>query len=216
MYFYTTNKYNIIYSNILSEKNIIEGYSQIINLDYSAFSQNYQRIKIKSVSGDTFTYDLASTNNVRSFSGTAGVAVYGMLGFNEIKFGGSGAHNIVAGDTVSITGVSAFVNGENIVENTGVGSITISTEETSNFTNRAAISGRVSVVTYVAVDAEVDGYVIPAPMAIREPQLLYRTYGEYPANSSIGGLTFSQNSYSNKNSPTTPIFGSQLLTVEGS
>jgi hypothetical protein len=42
MYFYTTNKYNIIYSNILSEKNIIEGYSQIINLDYSSSSvENY-------------------------------------------------------------------------------------------------------------------------------------------------------------------------------
>jgi hypothetical protein len=50
-------------------------------------------------------------------------------------------------------------------------------------------------------------------MAIREPQLLYRTYGEYPANSSIGGLTFSDNKYSSKNSTTTPIFGSQLLTV---
>jgi hypothetical protein len=190
-----------------------EVYVQIIGLEYSAFSQNYERIKIKSVSGDTFTYGLASNNNVRSFSGTAGVAVYGMLGLNEIKFGGSGAHNIVAGDTVSITGVSAYVNGESVVENSGVGSITISTEEPSNFTNRAATTGRVSVVEYIAVDAEVSGYVIPAPMAIREPQLLYRTYGEYPANSSIGGLTFSENAYSNKNSPTTPIFGSQLLTV---
>jgi hypothetical protein len=42
MYFYTTNKYNIVYSNILSENNIIEGFSEIINLDYSSDNvENY-------------------------------------------------------------------------------------------------------------------------------------------------------------------------------
>lgn len=190
-----------------------EVYIQIIGVEYSAFSQNYQRIKITSVDGDRFSYIMASNNYVRSFSGTASVPMYGMYGLNEIKFGGTGAHNIVAGDSVTITGVSAYVNGDHVIQNSGIGSITIRTEEPSNFINRAATTGRVNVTEYISVDADVDGYVIPAPMAIREPQLLYRTYGEYPANSSIGGLTFSDNSYSNKTSSTTPIYGSQLLTV---
>ena len=190
-----------------------EVYIDLVGLDYAAFSQNFQRIKIESVTTDTFSYTMASTNNVKSFSGTASVPMYGMYGLNEIKFAGTGAHNIVAGDTVSISGVSAYVNGEHIIENTSVGSITIHSDEPSNFVNKSAITGRVSVTTYVSVDVDVSGYVISAPVAIREPQMLYRTYGEYPANSSIGGLTFSTNSYSNKNSTTTPIYGSQLLTV---
>ena len=190
-----------------------EVYVDIIGLDYAAFSQNLQRIKIESVTADTFSYTMASSNKVKSFSGNASVPMYGMYGLNEIKFGGNGAHNIVAGDTVSITGISAYVNGEHIVENTSVGSITIHSDEPSDFVNKSAITGRVSVTTYTTVDADVSGVVIPAPVAIREPQMLYRTYGEYPSNSSIGGLTFSDNNYSSKTSTTTPIYGSQLLTV---
>jgi hypothetical protein len=51
-----------------------EVYVEVFSLEYNAFSQNYQRIKIKSVTEDTFSYDLSTNTRVSSFSGTATVA----------------------------------------------------------------------------------------------------------------------------------------------
>jgi hypothetical protein len=191
-----------------------EVYVVIIGLQYAAFGQNLQRIKITSVTSDTFSYKLNVNTKIKSFSGSAPINLFGtLLGTNEIKFSGSGAHNLMAGDIVTVSGVSAFVNGSQTVVNTSGGSVSFKTSEVSNFSNKASVTGNISVTTYASVDVDVSGFAISSPVAIREPQMLYRTYGEYPANSSIGGLTFSENNYSSKTSATTPIYGSQLLTV---
>jgi hypothetical protein len=191
-----------------------EVYVEIFSLEYNAFSQNYQRIKIKSVTEDTFSYDLSTNTRVSSFSGTASITDFGMPGYNELKFAGTGAHNFMTGDTVIVTGVSAFANGTGIyVESTTPGSISYSTNEDSTFTDRSLTTGKVVISSFAAIDEEVSGYVIPTPTVTREPKLLYRTYGEFPSNASIGGMTFSTTEYSNKPSETSAIYGSQLLSV---
>ena len=190
-----------------------EVYVYILGLEYAAFSKNLQRIKIESVTENTFSYKLSVNTRIKSFSGSASQSIFDGLGSNELNFSGDGSHNLVSGDVVSITGVSAFVNGSQLIENTSGGSVSISTSETGNFVRRASTTGLISVTEYVSVDTNVTGYAIKTPMAIRRPQLLYRTYGEFPRNASIGGLTFSTNNFSANSSSTTPIYGSQLVSV---
>lgn len=191
-----------------------EVYVVILGLQYAAFSQNLQRIKVTSVTDETFSYALNVNTKIKSFSGSPVISLFEKTtGTNEIKFSGSGAHNLVTGDVVTVSGVSAYLNGSQTVVNTSSGSVSFNTTEVSKFTNKATVTGAISVSSYASVDADVSGFAISAPVAIREPQMLYRTYGEYPNNSSIGGLTFSDNNYSSKTSTTTPIYGSQLLTV---
>lgn len=190
-----------------------EIYLSIYDLDYMSFSQNYQRIKVTAVDGDTFTYKMAAPTRLVRYYGEAGVPDFGMYGTNTLVFGGNGAHNLCAGDTVTISGVSALTNGSRTVNTSIPNGFSILTEEVENFSARTTQTGQVTVTDYEPIDVDASGYVIYAPTIIKRPEVVYRTYGEFPGSANIGGLTYSTNEYSSKQIPNEPLYGSQLFTV---
>lgn len=194
-------------------------YVTVFGTEYAAFSQARQKVVITAATENTITYELQKNTKIKSYSGMKpweGYLVGTALdkGVNQLRFAGTGAHNICYGDLFTVSNLSALINGTDIdAIACGPSSITINSYENTDYSNRTSTTGTVTVTYYAPVDAEVGGYIIEAPSMAREPVVLVRSYGEYPGNASIGGISFSTNKYSSKSLTNSPLPGSQLASV---
>jgi hypothetical protein len=180
-----------------------------------AFSQNNRDCKITATSNTTISYTMKANNSIEHISYRAGRAT---LYFKNSE---AGAHNYTVGDVITIASIptyTGFNRTGRTVTSTGPFSITyaLTTAEagrTSKLAKTAVTAGTVSRTSTAVVDKQVYGVVTRIPAIYRKPIAYARTYGEFPTNASIGGITFSNNNYSTKNQATSPIYGSDLKTV---
>ncbi len=181
-----------------------------------AFSQNGRDCKITATTDTTISYTMKANNSVEHISYRAGRAT---LYFRSSE---SGAHNYTVGDVITIASIPSPYAGFNrsgrTITSTGPYSITyaLTTAEagrTSKLAKTAVTAGTVTRTSTAVVDKQVYGVVTRVPAIYRKPIAYARTYGEFPVNAGIGGLTFSDDDYSTKNQATTPIYGSDLKTV---
>jgi hypothetical protein len=194
-------------------------YVTVYGTEYAAFSQARQKVVVTAATENTLTYELQKNTKIKSYSGMKPWEGYLVgtatdKGVNQLRFAGTGAHNICYGDQVTVSKLSDLINGSDIsFISSGPSSITINSYETADYSNRTSTTGTVEVTYYAPVDAEAAGYILEAPSMSREPVVLVKTYGEYPGNASIGGITFSTNEYSSKELTNSPLPGSQLNSV---
>lgn len=178
----------------------------------AAFNQKNNPLQITYVSDTQFSYSLSAPTKVQYYSVTKKVAT--------LTFNGDAAHNFFIGDTVSISGVATDINGTRTVTSTGATSISFAVPNISTNVAKKATKGTISLSTPItktvsAANAQTSsiGQVLQAPTIYREPVVFSRTWGEFPGNADIGGLTFSTNEYSGQESTNSPLYGSALATV---
>jgi len=112
-------------------------------------------------------------------------------------------HGFVAGQWVVVwlygkaSAQKAFNNSNAAVK------ITSATDNTFTYANTGA--------NYT--DSSPAGVVTPAPTIEKKPTVFTRTYGEFPENSNMGGISFEDSNYSNKQYPNSLIRGSDLVNV---
>jgi hypothetical protein len=176
----------------------------------SAFTQKNSPNKITKISETQFSYPMVSPTKIQYYSVNRNVAT--------LSFYNDNPHCFFIGDTVSISGVASAINGTRIITSTGPGTISF-TVSTANVAKKQ-VKGTLSLTTPVTVTNAVDnvevssiGQASPAPTIYREPVVFSRTWGEFPKNSGIGGLTFSTNEYSGELSSNSPLYGSALASV---
>jgi hypothetical protein len=194
-------------------------YVTVYGTEYAAFSQARQKVVITAVTEDTITYELQKNTKIKSYSGMKpwegylpGTALG--TGVNQLRFAGTGAHNICYGDFFTVSNLSALIDGTDVFAiATGPSSITINSYENTDYPNRTSTTGTVAVTYYAPIDVDAAGYILEAPSMGREPVVLVKSYGEYPRNASIGGISFSTNEYSSKSLTNSPLAGSQLASV---
>jgi hypothetical protein len=181
-----------------------------------AFSQNGRDCKITATTSTTISYTMRANNSIEHISYRAGRAT---LYFKNSE---SGAHNYTVGDVITIASLPSPYTGFNqtgrTITSTGPYSITYAltlaeASRSSKLAKTAVTAGTVTRTSTAVVDKQVYGVVTRAAAIYRKPMAYARTYGEFPVNAGIGGLTFSDDDYSTKNQATTPIYGSELKTV---
>ncbi len=184
--------------------------------NYDAFSQNGRDCTITSVTDTTFTYTMRANNNIEHISWRDGKATL------YFKNSTAGAHNYTVGDVITIASLPSPYAGFNrsgrSVVATGPFSITYAltaaeASRSSKLAKTPVTAGTVTRTTTQAVNKATYGVVTRVPSIYKKPIAYARTYGEFPNNASIGGLTFSTNDYSTNNQSTSPVFGSELKTV---
>jgi hypothetical protein len=208
------------------------GYAAGQSVSISGITDTFNGLKtIKAITNTTaFTYDLDVTNITTAITPTAGysystVSVGSNVGFaylNYLSLANTESINAISSSSNVVTILSpnhgfdvgsyvttyvydkaykAFRNNNESVQLTAV--------TTDTFTYTALSNSPTGNVTNVATS----GIVAIGPQVRKIPVALARTYGEFPENSSIGGLEFSTNEYSNAQFPNDIIRGSDLVSV---
>jgi hypothetical protein len=181
-----------------AEVNIFGKYS-------AAFEQGGLAREITAVTEDTFSYVMRAPVNISYYSISDDVAT--------LFFAGNSSHNLVGGDVVTVSGITASVNGSRTITNTGVSSISFSVAAGTSDVKKTRNNGTISVTSYVNFNGpSYDGYAVPGAFIQRIPSIFSRTFGEFPLNADIG-LSYSTNEYSGNAIQNTPITGSSLNTV---
>lgn len=83
----------------------------------------------------------------------------------------------------------------------------------STFTYRYTTSTPTTKTMVSAVPLSVQGTAAFAPYVYKAPVVISRTYGEFPGNANLGGMTFSTTQYSKKFYPAEVIRGSDLQNL---
>ena len=188
----------------------------IFKNNFDAFTQNYQTLTATAVTANSVTYTMAEPTDIEAFSyNNSLVTLY-------FKGGAAACHNYVVGDSVVVPTInsSGYAYGGVTATVRSVSPTTISylkagltaggKKKKTAFKTVVSISRNSSV----AVTNEIaSGILSKVPTIYKRPVVYSKTYGEYPNNAGIGGITFSTMDYSNKNLPNAPIFGSDLQTV---
>jgi hypothetical protein len=185
-----------------------------------AFSQNGRDCVITAVTDTTIAYTMRANNSVEHISYRAGRAtLYFKNGVGASS--AAGAHNYTVGDVITIASIPTYTGFNQVdrtITSTGPFSITyaLTTGEagrSSKLAKTAVTAGTVTRTSTAVVNKQVYGVVTRVPAIYRKPIAYARSYGEFPTNASIGGLTFSNSNYSTKNQTASPIYGSDLKTV---
>jgi hypothetical protein len=185
---------------------------EVFASNQAAFSQNSRDCKITSITDTTISYTMKANNDIEYVSWRAGRATL------YFKNSTAGAHNYVVGDVITVSSLPAPFTGYNgtgkTIVATGPFSITYTySGPTKKVAKTAVTAGSITRTTSQSVNKAVYGIVTRVPAIYKKPIAYARTYGEFPTNANIGGLTFSTNNYSTKNQGTSPIYGSELKTV---
>ena len=185
---------------------------RVFNDDFDSFSQNNRDVTLLETTSNTLKYNVRKATNIEYISFAAGKATVYFDG------GANGSHGYSIGDTVTIAGILSPYTGFNAVGvaviATGPTSITYaSAASTSKLTKTVVTAGTVSRTAAVAIDSSVGGVVNKVPTITKIPVVFARTYGEFPGNANIGGLTLSTQEYSNQNMENSPLYGSKLQSL---
>lgn len=171
----------------------------------AAFSQQGNPLRVLEVVDDNvFVVQLNTTTKIVYYSVKNNVVT---LYFTQAAKG----HNLVVGDTISVSGVATAVNGSRVVTSTGAD--TISYRVTTANVNKTPVNGTISLTTAINFSAEYSGYAVPGAFIKRVPTVFSRTFGEFPRNAGIGDFEYSTQEYSGNSALNTPILGSSLNTV---
>jgi hypothetical protein len=188
----------------------------IFKNNFDAFTQNYQSLTATAVTANSVTYTMTASTDVEAFSYNNGIITL------YFKGGANARHNYVVGDSVVVPTInkSGYSYG-------GVTATVMSVSPTtiSYFKAGLGAGGKIKKTAFktvvsisrnssVTVTNEIaNGLLSKVPTIYKRPVVYSKTYGEFPNNAGIGGITFSTMDYSNKNLPNAPIFGSDLQTV---
>lgn len=184
--------------------------------DLDSFSQNNRDITILAVTEDTIKYNPYRSTEIEYISFAASSAtVY--FSSNSVEGYASGSHGYNVGDTITVASLPSpytGFNGSGAITATGPTSISYTeTSRTSKLNVTAVSAGTVTRTAVSAVDIYTSGVVNKVPTITRVPAVFARTYGEFPGNSNVGGITLSTQDYSNNNMANSPLYGSKLQTV---
>ncbi len=185
---------------------------RVFNDDFDAFSQNNRDVTLIDVTSSTVKYNVRKSTDIEYVSFAAGKAtVYFVEGAN-------GSHGYNVGDTVTIASVPSPYTGFNATGVTivAVGPTSITYDDasyTSKITKTAVSAGTVTRTAVVAIDSNVGGVLTKVPTITKIPAVFARTYGEFPGNANVGGITLSTQEYSNKNMENSPLYGSRLQSL---
>lgn len=188
----------------------------IFKNNFDAFTQNYQSLTATAVTANSVTYTMVSSTDVEAFSYINGIVTL------YFKGGAAACHNYVVGDSVVVPTInkSGYAYGGVTATVRAVSPTTISYMKAGlaagGKVKKTAFKAAVSVSrnSSVTVTNEIaNGLLSKVPTIYKRPVIYSKTYGEFPNNAGIGGITFSTMDYSNKNLPNSPIFGSDLQTV---
>lgn len=182
--------------------------------NFDLFSQNTQSVKATAVTANSVTYTLPVATTVDATAYSGGIVTLYFVG------GASGGHGWFPGDTVTVPSISGPGNkeyGNNTFTILSVSPTSISYPKAS-LTNHKKTGYRSQYALTRASSVSITdniayGILSKVPTIYKRPVVYSKTYGEYPNNANIGGITFSTNDYSNKNMPNSPIYGSDLQTV---
>ena len=203
---YTTDTHNIAVGDLVSV--------DVFKNNFDLFSQNSQTLIANAVTSNSVTYTLTSSVEVDSIA-------YSNKNVYLYFKGGATAHSWAVGDTVS---VPSIVEG-GIQYGNSTFTITATTPTAISYylaggvnMKKNGLAGNVTktltrVSSITIADNIAYGVLSKVPTIYKRPVVYSKTYGEYPNNANIGGITFSTMSYSNKSMPNSPIFGSDLQTV---
>ena len=183
--------------------------------DLDSFSQGNKDLTLLAVTPNTIKYNPNRSVTVEFVSFAAGKVT---LSFSNNAIGNTrGAHGYNVGDTVTVTSIPTYTgfNGTGLViVATGPNSITYAnTSRTSKLPQTAVTAGTVTRTAVAAVDVYTSGVVTKVPTITKIPAVFARTYGEFPGNSNIGGISLSTQNYSNNNMTNSPIYGSKLQSL---
>ena len=182
--------------------------------NFDIFSQNSQSLKATAVTANSVTYTISNATVVDATAYSSGTVTLYFAG------GASGGHNWYPGDTVtvpSIIGPGSKEYGNATFTIISVSPTSISYPKAS-LTNHKKTGYKVQYTLTRASSVSITdniayGILSKVPTIYKRPVVYSKTYGEYPNNAGIGGITFSTTDYSNKNMPNSPIYGSDLQTV---
>ena len=179
---------------------------------FDAFTQNYKALKITATTANSITYVMSTKTSIEYISWNAKIATVYFAGGSDAR------HNFVVGDTVTIANISdaGFSGTGKVITAVSPTSISFSnTSPTAKIKKKTTSSNATATRTAsVAVtNSPTDGIITKVPTIYKRPVVYSKTYGEYPSNAGIGGITFSTMDYSNKGMANSPIFGSDLQTV---
>jgi hypothetical protein len=188
----------------------------IFKNNFDAFTQNYQPLTATAVTANSVTYTMKASTDVEAFSYNSGIVTL------YFKGGAAACHNYVVGDSVVVPAInsSGYAYGGVTATVRSVSPTTISylkagltaggKKKKTAFKTVISISRNSSVTVTNEI---ANGLLSKTPTIYKRPVVYSKTYGEFPNNAGIGGITFSTMDYSNKNLPNAPIFGSDLQTV---
>jgi hypothetical protein len=219
---YVTNEHNIKVDDYV----VVDIFKDNLN----AFSQNSQPLAVTAVTANSVSYSLiTSAKEVSPGVWEQVVDSLSTAGQNKVSLhfegGANAAHNFVVGDTVTVPSIigpssAEYGNATFTIRSTSPTSITYHKDGTRlPVFKKTPITGSGGVRTVTRnssvtiTDNITSGILSKVPTIYKRPVMYSKTYGEYPNNASIGGITFSTMDYSNKNLPNSPIFGSDLQTV---
>lgn len=174
-----------------------------------AFQQNNKSLTITGITDTAFTYSLPTSMAIDYVSRSAG-------GYDHYYFK-SGSHSFIPGDAFTVYGsvIPAFNNGGATLAVYSTGPDYIVAKSVSNTAKVPKIKNAVTitVVGRASLDEEASGQVRLLPTIYRQPTVFTRTAGEFPANASLGGISFSRTDYSGTDIVNSPVYGSGLSTV---
>ena len=182
--------------------------------NFDLFSQNTQSLKATAVTANSVTYTLPVATTVDATAYSSGTVTLYFVG------GASGGHGWYPGDTVTVPsivgpGAKEYGNSTFTILSTSPTSISYPKASLTNH-SRTGLKAQYTLTRASSVsitDNIAYGILSKVPTIYKRPVVYSKTYGEYPNNASIGGITFSTTDYSNKNMPNSPIYGSDLQTV---
>jgi hypothetical protein len=192
----------------------------IFKNNFDAFTQNYQELEVTAVTANTVTYTMAAPTLVDAFSYNNGhVTLY----FQNVApsvapatYVNGSAHNYVVGDSITVPAISGSYGGVTAtVVSVSPSSITYAKSSLA-VVKKTPLKTAISVTRNSSATVTNDiasGVLSKVPTIYKRPVVYSNTYGEFPNNAGVGGITFSTLDYSNKNLPNAPIFGSDLQTV---
>jgi hypothetical protein len=201
-----------------TDHKIEEGDTVIVNSSNSSYNNGGAPLLVYDVpSSTTFTYySVGSAGAVSSPTGTVSQAYtnFGAVLYPTVAVVESNGttrtitcpdHGLKVGDWISvfIKGYESSFNNSNIP----VEVLTVS-EDGLSFTYAA---GSVTPVTVASVSS--DSTVTKSAYISAPPVVYVNSYGEFPNNTDLGGITFSTSNYSQKALMNTPIRGGELLNV---
>jgi hypothetical protein len=196
----------------------VVGDTVIVNSDDSSFNNSDSPVLVLSVpSITTFTYTSVGTA-VPSLTVATGTAFavytnfgvvrypthYSSAGVNRTIYFDGDEHGFVANQFITV-----FIKGLANYNNAGIPvQITSVTADTITYTFTGATS-----ITVGKTAAPSGSTVLKAASVSKIPTAFSRTYGEFPNNAGIGGITYNNNNYSQKQIINAPLIGSALTNV---
>jgi hypothetical protein len=185
---------------------VVGDYAQInvVGKSSPAFDQGGRPREVIEVSDTQFKINMTQATEISHYS----------IRDNKVTlfFRNNSAHNLVQGDTISVSvSSSPNINGTKTVLATGQSTVTYATTLTNK--DKTAKRGTISLTTPVNFAADYRGSAVPAATIKRVPTVFSRTFGEFPANAAIGEFNYSTEDYSGNSIENTPILGSSLNTV---